>query len=144
MKQLFIKVLSNNKKTFNPLTINPVQKLKAVSLLNHKHTIHKVSSKILVRKITLLKSPHVHKNAQTSFESILYKKNFRIESYQFYKILNYYAILYSKNILDYRVFLKLRLNAEKLYIKSYMFKMGTQISLPLYLSSLGIYGKKSL
>ena len=94
------------------------------------------------KKFTTLKSPHVHKDAQASFELLSYNFTLKLKSYQISRLLSYYKKICSNLIPDARI--KISLKVSNVYLlrekKVFSTKLKTNC-LADYLTKLGFIGK---
>ena len=98
------------------------------------------------RKFATLKSPHAHKDAQTSFELISYNIRLKLKSYQISRLLSYYKKICCHLIPDAKIKITLKVfNTNSLQEKKGLFKSFKQTlntnSLPDYLTKLAFFGK---
>ena len=98
------------------------------------------------RKFTTLKSPHAHKDAQTSFELVSYNYILKLKSSQLSKFLSYYKKICCHLIPDAKIKITLKVfNTNSLQEKKGLFKSFKQTlntnSLPDYLTKLAFFGK---
>ena len=75
------------------------------------------SSKTIRKKITVLKSPHVNKTSQETFESKIYKKTLIIFSFQ------YYIIFMFIKRLQYSIFSDVEINIHSNINRSRLLKL---------------------
>lgn len=115
--ELKITIHYKNKKTgiaFLIFFFNWAKKLK----INLK--IKKSAIKTIKKKVSILKSPHVHKKAQDQFEVVMYSKVIFVESTQILKVL---TLL--KNIKT-KIFSDLKIKTEGNLIKNKLFSLIKQ------------------
>lgn len=108
MKIYHLTIYSKNKKSIK----------KSLKLLIKKKKILKINiirkfffQKPKTKKISLLKSPHVHKKSQEQFEIKIFKIKLIIETTQYFKLLTFFKKI--KNILFSDIKLKLKLLISK-------------------------------
>ena len=105
----------------------------------------------LIKKFTVLKSPHVNKKAQEQFEFRVYKNQLSIYSYQNLKILTVLKKIQSRLFADVKVKVKFvfhhkkfekekkeKLNPNKIFSKR---KCENKLKTKVYLKLLDIYGE---
>ena len=121
--------------------------LKSLLSLKVKKFTHRRRSK---KQFTTLKSPHVHKDAQTSFELVSYCFTVKLESSQISKFLSFYKKFLCKLIPNIKVKIAFKIPkykplSEKRALVKYFKKISMKHSLflPIYLTELGLFGKKS-
>lgn len=100
------------------------------------------------KKFTTLKSPHAHKDAQTSFELVSYDYTSKLKSNQLSKFLSYYKKIYCRLIPDTKVKMTFKVcTAKEICRKRNMFRhfkhSTNKKSLTDYLTELGFFGKDS-
>lgn len=102
------------------------------------------------KQFTTLKSPHVHKDAQTSFELVSYCFTVKLKSSQISKFLCYYKKFLCKFVPNIKVKIAFKIPkykplSEKRVLVKYLKKIPTKNSLflPTYLTELGFFGKIS-
>lgn len=121
--------------------IGDVLKVNLKKLLNIKSK-KSTYQKRTRRKFTTLKSPHVHKDAQTSFELVSYSTTLKLKSYQVSRLLTYYKKICCKLIPDAKIKITLKVSNLNTFQEKRSFKhtLNTK-SLPDYLIKLGFFGK---
>jgi ribosomal protein S10 len=133
---------SNSKKY-----IGEVLKINLKKLFKVK-TKKKIARRKTRRKFTTLKSPHAHKDAQTSFELVSYNYTFKLKANQVSKLLSYYKKICCRLIPDVKIKMILKINVskdiqEKRGIIRHFNHFTCRNSLIDYLIELGFYGKDS-
>lgn len=133
---------SNSKKY-----IGEVLKINLKKLFKVK-TKKKIARRKTRRKFTTLKSPHAHKDAQTSFELVSYNYIFKLKANQVSKLLSYYKKICCRLIPDVKIKMILKINTfkdtqEKRGIIKHFNHFTCRNSLTDYLIELGFYGKDS-
>jgi ribosomal protein S10 len=131
----------NNSKKY----IGDVLKINLKKLLKFK-TKKITSRKKTRRKFTTLKSPHVHKDAQTSFELVSYNYILKLKSSQLSKFLSYYKKICCRLIPDAKVKITFKINpTKKVYERKSIIRRfsnsTSKNSLIDYLTELGFFGK---
>jgi Ribosomal protein S10p/S20e len=113
--------------------------------LKHKKMTHRGRTR---KRFTTLKSPHVHKDAQTSFELVSYYYTLKIRSDQVSKFLSFYKKFLCQLTPDIKVRITLKVPKHKTLLeKKHLLRnirsWTTKDSLPNYLTQLGFLGKVS-
>lgn len=127
--------------------IGEVLKINLKKLLKVK-TKKKTARRKTRRKFTTLKSPHAHKDAQTSFEIVSYNYIFKLKSNQVSKLLSYYKKICCRLIPDAKIKMVFKINTfkhtqERRGIIKHFNHFTRKDSLTDYLIELGFYGKDS-
>ena len=127
--------------------IGEVLKINLKKLFKVK-TKKKIARRKTRRKFTTLKSPHAHKDAQTSFELVSYNYIFKLKANQVSKLLSYYKKICCRLIPDVKIKMILKINTfkdiqEKRGIIKHFNHFTCRNSLTDYLIELGFYGKDS-
>jgi ribosomal protein S10 len=121
--------------------IGDVLKVNLKKLLNIKST-KRTYLKRTRKKFTTLKSPHVHKDAQTSFELVSYNITLKLKSYQISRLLSYYKKICCNLIPDAKIKITLKVSNLNTSQEKKDFKQTLNTnSLPDYLTKLGFFGK---
>lgn len=120
-----------------PINLNKLLKLE---------TRKKTPRKKTRRKFTTLKSPHVHKDAQTSFELVSYSYTFKLKSNQVSKLLSYYKKIRCRLIPDTTIKMVFIINTfkylqERKGVVKRLKNFTRRNFLPDYLTELECYGK---
>ena len=125
--------------------IGDVLKINLKKLLKIK-TKKITSRKKTRRKFTTLKSPHAHKDAQTSFELVSYNYILKLKSSQLSKFLSYYKKICCRLIPDAKIKMTFKIGTtKKIHEKRSIIKRfnysTSKNSLTDYLTELGFFGK---
>nr|QYJ09250.1 ribosomal protein S10 [Pleurosigma sp. mgcode 4] len=104
-----IKITSKNKQalTFFFLFLNKIKQPKINFLTNYE------KQKTLIKKITILKSPHVNKKAQEQFEYRVFSKKISISSYNEMKFLIFLKKLKTKLFSEIKLKIKIFYNNKE-------------------------------
>ena len=106
--------------------------------------IKKLHTTKKIKRITVLKSPHVNKTAQQHFEYELYLKNIYIKNLQIFKLLIILKKIKNNLCCDVSINIKFDINNKKNYKKDIDLYSNKKTKTELKLINYNLYGKNKL
>lgn len=138
--KLHIKFVSRDKNIYF-LNVKKILKHLVKKIRNNKKRSYRQQRK-KSQRFTTIKSPHAHKDAQTSFEHVLYKYHLKLESKQISKFLHYYKESCNSINLNLKSKIALKIKSSKKIHQKNLYFFKNKNFLQVYLVGLGFFGKQ--